>query len=455
MGRLAMQVKPVQAPVAGARLDSKAYRRNFADLHPPLDAHEALVEADRCYFCFDAPCVKACPTSIDIPLFIREIASGNLEGSARTILGANILGGMCARVCPTETLCEQACVRNEAEEKPVRIGLLQRRAVDYVIERDRQLFARAASTGRRVAVVGAGPAGLACAHRLALHGHEVDLFDARDKLGGLNEYGIAAYKTVEDFAQREVAYVLAIGGITPKPGIRLGREITLEVLRRDYDAVFLGLGLGGTNGLGIEGEDLAGVLDAVDYIAELRQAKDLSRLPVGRSVVVIGGGMTAIDVAVQTKLLGAEDVTIVYRRGREQMKASRYEQDLAQTSGVRIKHWAVPARIVGRDGQASLVEFRRVTPGANGALVETGESFTLEADQVFKAIGQKFLPEDVAEAGIALRGGRIAVDAERRTSVPGIWAGGDCIAGGEDLTVAAVEDGKVAAEAIHRHLTAA
>lgn len=450
-----MRMKLTPAGITAGRLEPEAYRRNFADLHPPLGRHEAMVEADRCYFCFDAPCTRACPTAIDVPLFIRQIAADNAEGAARTILGANILGGMCARVCPTETLCEEACVRNDAEDKPVRIGMLQRHAVDQVIDAGRQLFPRAALTGKRVAVVGGGPAGLACAHRLALHGHQVDLIDARDKLGGLNEYGIAAYKTVDDFARREVDYLLAVGGITPRPGLRLGRDLALGALRQDYDAVFLGLGLGGTNDLGIEGETLGGVLDAVDYIAELRQAPDLSRLPVGRSVVVIGGGMTAIDIAVQIRRLGAEEVSLVYRRGPEQMKASGFEQQLAQTSGVAIRHWAIPSRILGSNGQATAIEFRRVAPAADGGIVETGEGFRIEADQVFKAIGQKFLPADVAESGIRLDSGRIAVDDERRTSVTGIWAGGDCVAGGEDLTVAAVEDGKVAAESIHRHLTAA
>lgn len=441
--------------IAPGRLSPDDYDRNFSDLHPLFEAHEALVEADRCYFCFDAPCMQACPTSIDIPLFIRQIATGNTLGSAETILQSNILGGMCARVCPTETLCEEVCVRNTAEEQPVRIGRLQRYATDHAMAENAQFFSRAPESGKRVAVVGAGPAGLACAHALARNGHAVTLFEARDKLGGLNEFGIAAYKTVENFAQREVDYILAVGGIEVQTGKTLGKDLDLQSLRQEFDAVFLGLGMGDTNGLGIEGEDLEGVVDAVDYIADLRQADDLGQLSVGRSVVVIGGGMTAIDIAVQSKGLGAEDVTMAYRRGAAQMKASEYEQKLAQTSGVKIKHWAVPKRIVGENGKATGVEFAYVQASSNGRLDETGETFVLDSDQVFKAIGQSFVAETVALAGVALSGGRIAVDDRRRTNLEDVWAGGDCVAGGQDLTVASVEDGKVAARAIHAFLTAA
>ncbi len=441
--------------IAAGRLSSEDYAANFGDLHPRLQDHPALVEADRCYFCFDAPCVAACPTGIDIPLFIREILTGNAKGAAATILSANILGGMCARVCPTETLCEAACVREAAEGKPVRIGELQRYATDALMSAGTHPFARRAPTGRRVAVVGGGPAGLACAHRLAMHGHDVVIFDARPKIGGLNEYGIAAYKTVDDFAQAEVDFVLAIGGISVEPGKALGRDFTLAELRQDFDAVFLALGLAAVNALGI-GDDMPGVTDAVGYIAELRQAKDLSTLPVGRRVVVVGGGMTAIDIASQSKRLGAEDVTIVYRRGADRMGASEYERDLAQTDGVKIKLNAKPKRLIASAGKLTAVEFEYTREEA-GKLAGTGETFTLDADMVFKAIGQTFLADslDGAVAGIELSGGRIKVDEERRTTMAGVWAGGDCIAGGTDLTVVAVEDGKVAAESINRALMGA
>jgi glutamate synthase (NADPH/NADH) small chain len=442
--------------IRAGRLTPSEYKANFSDIHAPLSAHEAYVEAERCYFCHDAPCQTACPTSIDIPLFIREIASGNDIGAAETILSANILGGMCARVCPTETLCEEACVREHAEGKPVKIGLLQRHATDRLMESGKQPFIRAASTGKTIAVLGGGPAGLACAHKLAEFGHEVTIYEAKDKLGGLNEFGIAAYKSTDDFAQREVKFVLAIGGITVKTGHALGQNLNIATVRQTFDAVFVGTGLTGVNKLGLNGEEpLSGVVDAVKYIAELRQAKDLSNLPVGRNVVVIGGGMTAIDVAVQSKKLGAENVTIVYRRGQDEMKASTYEQHLAQTSGVTIRTLAQPAALVGVDGQVTGVTFAE-TETTDGKLMPTGGRYTLAADMVFTAIGQLFVPDGLGGAdALALEGGRIKVDAERRTSVSGIWAGGDCVAGGEDLTVAAVEDGKQAALSIHRSLMGA
>jgi glutamate synthase (NADPH/NADH) small chain len=441
----------LQDGIVAGRLGPDRYAENFADLHPPLDRHEAFVEADRCYFCFDAPCTQACPTSIDIPMFIREIVTDNPLGAARTIFEQNILGGMCARVCPTEQLCEEACVREEAEGKPVKIGQLQRYATDAAMRSNAQFFTRAAPTGKRIAVVGAGPAGLACAHRLALHGHDVVIYDSRPKPGGLNEYGIATYKTVDGFAQAEVDYVTAIGGITIEQGRILGEHFSLAELARTYDAVFLGIGLGGVNALRAEGEAAEGVENAVDFIAELRQADDLARLPIGRRVVVIGGGMTAIDAAVQSKLLGAEEVTIVYRRGKEQMNASDYEQDLAASKGVNIRHWMAPVKVLAQHGRVVGIELEH-TALQDGRLVGLGDRVVLPADQVFKAIGQTLATDG---EGVELAGGKIRVDAEGRTSMPKVWAGGDCATGGEDLTVTAVAEGRDAAESINRFLLSA
>jgi len=432
--------------IAAGRLDARQIAENFGDLHAPLDPHEAAVAADRCYFCHDAPCVTACPTAIDIPLFIRQIQVGQPEAAAVTILEQNILGGMCARVCPTETLCEEACVREAAEGKPVEIGRLQRHATDALMARQGHPFARAAPTGKRVAVVGAGPAGLACAHRLAMKGHDVVIFEAKGKPGGLNEYGIAAYKAVDDFARREVDWLLGIGGITVETGRALGDGLTLEALRADHDAVFLAVGLGGVNALGTEGEAKAGVEDAVGFIADLRQAGDLRDLAVGRDVVVIGGGMTAVDAAVQSRLLGAENVTIAYRRSRDRMPASRYEQDLAASKGVRLMFNVRPVAVHGNGAVAGIeLEY---TAEENGALTGTGETIRLPADQVFKAIGQVL----TTNGGLALDSGKIAVTGAGRTSVAGIWAGGDCASGGDDLTVTAVAEGRDAAEDIHKAL---
>ena len=433
--------------VVPGRLSAGSLADNFGDLHPPLDGHEAAVAADRCYFCHDAPCITACPTDIDIPLFIRQIQTGTPEAAGRTIFDQNILGGMCARVCPTETLCQEACVRETAEGKPVEIGRLQRFATDQVMAAADHPYSRAATTGKTVAVVGAGPAGLACAHRLAMKGHDVAIYDARPKAGGLNEYGIAAYKSVDGFAASEVNWLLGIGGITFRFGQRLGAELSLPALSKAHDAVFVGIGLGGVNALKIAGSDTGNIRDAVDFIEDLRQCQDLADLPVGRNTVVIGGGMTAVDAAVQAKLLGAETVTIAYRRGRDRMSASAFEQDLATSKGVRIIYNAAPVALHGK-GATQEVEFEYTAEKA-GKLAGTGEGFTVAADQVLSAIGQAIKAPD----GVKTERGKIAITGAGRTSMSGVWAGGDCASGGDDLTVTAVAEGRDAAEDIHASLT--
>jgi len=439
-----MTQSPFSPGVTAGRLDDAALRENFSDLHPALDPHEALVASDRCYFCHDAPCMTACPTDIDIPLFIRQIATGTPDAAAKTILGQNILGGMCARVCPTETLCEEVCVREVAEGKPVLIGQLQRYATDHLQGQGIHPFSRAAVTGKTVAVVGAGPAGLSCAHRLAMLGHDVTVFDARPKPGGLNEYGIAAYKTPDGFAQAEVDWLMQIGGITLTHDTAFGVDVTMDQLSAEFDAVFLGMGLGGVNGLAVEGGEKAGVIDAVDFIADLRQSSELGGLPVGRDVVVIGGGMTAVDAAVQSKLLGALNVTLAYRRGRDRMNASVFEQDLAASKGVRIMTNVVPKSVHG-NGSVREIEFEYVNDDMSG----TGQTVRIAADQVLRAIGQTLERDGLP----ALERGKIAVTGAGRTSVDGVWAGGDCATGGDDLTVTAVAEGRDAAMDIHEALT--
>ncbi len=447
--------KRMRDGVAAGRLKSDELKNNFNDVHPPLDGHEALVASDRCYFCYDAPCVTACPTAIDIPQFIREISTGNTVGAAETILEQNILGGMCARVCPTETLCEQACVRELAEGKPVQIGLLQRFATDEVMTQNKQFFERKPTTGKSIAVVGAGPTGLACAHRLSMHGHNVTIYEARKKPGGLNEFGIAAYKTVDNFAQKEVDYVTAIGGINIKYNEPIGPNLNLDKLRKDHDAVFLGMGLSGVNALGLKGKEPEGVMDAVDFIAQLRQTKNKGKIAIGRRIVVIGGGMTAVDCAVQAKLLGAEEVTICYRRGQSQMNASRYEQELAATHGVIIRDWLQPQKLKTKSGAVSGITLE-YTHTEKKKLVGTGETITLEADQVFRAIGQTLGDEnsDVLENELKLDHGRIATREDGATSLDDVWAGGDCTNMGDDLTVTAVAQGRDAAESITKYLNA-
>jgi len=435
---------PTAPDVRGGRRSADDYRAAFADAAPLLTRTQALLEAERCLYCYDAPCQQACPTGIDVASFIRRIAEDNLRGAARTILESNPLGGTCARVCPTEVLCEQVCVRVAQQGKPVEIGRLQRYAVDAVMDRPvTTLFTRAPATGKRIAVVGAGPAGLASAFVLARLGHEVVVHDAHPLAGGLNEYGLATYKMAGDFAQAELNWLMQIGGITLHTGWRLGSAAQLQALRDGFDAVYLAIGLARTPMLNVPGEGLAGVRDAVDFIAELRQARDPATLPIGRRVVVIGGGMTAVDAAVQSRLLGAESVHIVYRRGPEKMSASSAEVAWALNHGVVIHHHLAPVELIGADGHVNAVRFARSGDGSGG----DGE--LIAADMVFKAIGQKLDASVLQSAGLRIEGGRVVTDADGATGLPGVWAGGDCRAGGRDLTVEAVEDGKRAAQAMH------
>lgn len=434
-----------------------ALAAQFTDLAPPLSARQAAIEAARCLYCYDAPCMRACPTGIDVASFIRNIHDQNINGAAIGILEQNIFGGSCARVCPTEILCESACVRNhDAEREPVKIGLLQRHAVDNARFTGHP-FARAPSTGKTIAVVGAGPAGLSCAHRLAMLGHDVVVFESKPKAGGLNEYGIARYKLPGDFAQQEVDFLLSIGGIDVQYGQALGDNLQLQDLHARFDAVFLGLGLGASRRLGLTGEDAPGLLAATDYIAALRQASDLSRLPVPRRAVVIGAGNTAIDMAVQLKRLGADEVTLVYRRGFDTMSATGHEIDIAKTNFVRIRTWASPLEVLlGDTGRVTGMRFEE-TRIDEGRLARTGAFIEIAADAVFKAIGQAMAPPpelDTLARGLWQGGERIAVDGALRTRVPGIYAGGDCVASGQDLTVQAVQHGKLAALAIHNDIQA-
>jgi dihydropyrimidine dehydrogenase (NAD+) subunit PreT len=432
-----------------------ALAQQFTDLAPPLTARQAAIEAARCLYCYDAPCTRICPSEIDVASFIRNIHDQNINGAAVGILKQNILGGSCARVCPTEILCEDACVRNHDEEgQPVRIGLLQRHALDHA-RFDVHPFQRAPLTGKVIAVVGAGPAGLACAHRLAMLGNDVVIFESRAKPGGLNEYGIAKYKLTGDFAQKEVEFLMAIGGIEVRHGRKLGENLALQELHAQYDAVFLAPGLNACRQLGLTGEDAPGLMAATDYIAALRQASDLSALPVPKRAIVIGAGNTAIDMAVQIKRMGAEDVTLVYRRGLESMSATRHEQDIAKANFVRMRSWAAPLEVLlDESGRVRGMRFEETRLEA-GRLVGTGAFIEIAADAVFKAIGQSIEPAGLSDPiaqQLARSGDKLHVDAQFRTALPGIYAGGDCVSPGQDLTVQAVQHGKLAAHAIHNDI---
>jgi dihydropyrimidine dehydrogenase (NAD+) subunit PreT len=438
------------------RLTDPEYAQNFSDIHPPFETRDAaLVEANRCLFCYDAPCTKSCPTGINVPKFIKQITTDNLKGSAHTIFQSNIMGGGCSRVCPVEKLCEGACVFNLMDEKPIAIAKLQRYPTEKAIREKWPLFTRKPSTGKKVAVIGAGPAGLSCAHTLSREGVDVTIYEKEGKGGGLMTYGIAAYKVTPAFCEDEVNYILSLGGISIQYGMELGRNIRLEQLQQEYDAVYLGFGVGLARQLQIPGEELAGVVDAIGFIYDIR-TKGYPAVPVGDNVAVIGMGMTAIDAATQARRLGAKAVTLVYRRTQEEMPCTEAELDIAKLDGCQILWLAAPKEIIGKDDSVTKLVCSVMQLGAPDGSgrrypVDTGETITLDVDMVIKAAGQMPFEGLVESTAITNDRGRLVVTGSV-TSIPGVFAGGDCVNGGKEV-VDAVQAGKDGAAAILTHIS--
>src|SRR4249920_771722 len=428
------------------RLSNEEYQKNFSDIHPPYETYNAaLVEANRCLFCYDAPCIKSCPTGINVPKFIKQITTDNIKGSAHTIFESNIMGAGCSKVCPVEKLCEGSCVYNLLHETPIHIAKLQRYSTEMAMEKKWKLFERKPSIGKKVAIVGAGPAGLSCAHVLSREGVDVTIFERESKGGGLMTYGIAAYKVTPQFCEDEVNYITALGGIEIKYNQELGIDITLAQLKKDFDAVYLGIGVGVARQLNIPGEKLEGVVDAISFIYDLRD-KGYSTVPVGDKVAVIGMGMTAIDAATQSKRLGAKEVTLIYRRTQDEMPCTEFELNIAKQDGCNIIWLAAPKKVKGKKGKVkelvcSIMNLGEPDASGRRSPVDTGETFTLDVDMVIKAAGQVPFEKLVKKNKLDNKNGKIVINENCSTNIKGVFAGGDAVNGGKEV-VDAVEDGK-------------
>ena len=450
--------------IASNKLTTDQYAENFSDIHPPFETYNAAqVEANRCLFCYDAPCIKSCPTGINVPKFIKQIVTDNIKGSAHTIFLSNIMGAGCSKVCPVEKLCEGSCVFNLMDEPPIPIAKLQRYSTEIAMKNNWQLFKRKklgtsnnspSGDGGKVAIVGAGPAGLSCAHVLSREGIDVTIYEKESKGGGLMTYGIAAYKVTPQFCEDEVNYILSLGGIEIKYNQELGKDISLAALQKNYDAVYLGIGVGLARQLNIPGEDLGGVEDAIKFIYDLRD-KGFSAIPVGDKVAVIGMGMTAIDAATQAKRLGAKEVTMLYRRTQDEMPCTQHELDIAMLDGCKIIWLAAPKELKGINNKVTQIicsVMQLGEPDASGrrSPEETGETFTLEVDMVIKAAGQMPFEQLITDNGIINNNGKIVIE-NCATNIKGVFAGGDAVNGGKEV-VDAVQAGKEGAAAIMQYL---
>jgi dihydropyrimidine dehydrogenase (NAD+) subunit PreT len=438
--------------ITNKRLSAEQYAENFSDIHPPFETKDAaLVEANRCLFCYDAPCTKSCPTGINVPKFIKQITTDNIKGSAHTIFLSNIMGAGCSKVCPVEKLCEGACVYNLMEEEAISIAKLQRYSTEKAMESKWQLFTRKASTGKKVAIVGAGPAGLSCAHVLSREGIDVTVYEKEAKGGGLMTYGIAAYKVTPQFCEDEVNYILSIGGIEIKYNQELGKNISLAELQKNYDAVYLGIGVGLARQLDIPGEELDGVEDAIKFIYDIRN-NGYDKVAVGDKVAVIGMGMTAIDAATQAKRLGAKEVTLVYRRTENEKPCTQVELDIAKLDGCNIIWLAAPKEVMGKAGKVTQLVCSKMQLGESDASgrrspVDTGETISLDVDMVIKAAGQMPFEELVNSNQLENKNGKLVVKDKTATNIKGVFAGGDAVNGGKEV-VDAVQAGKDGAAAI-------